>query len=68
MPAGPSGPVPWNAALVEIFATLFFIMHDAEGFASGRAAYPDKTELKAPELPAELRGTVVANRYERARS
>ena len=63
---GPGGPVPWNAALVEVFATLFFYMHDTEGFASGRSAYPDKIELKAPELPADLRGTVVANRCGRA--
>lgn len=58
--------MPWDAALVEIFATLFVIMRDAEGFASGRAAYPDKIELKAPELPAELRGTFVADKYGRA--
>ncbi|WP_343894165.1 hypothetical protein [Craurococcus roseus] len=62
VPVGPSGPVPWDAALVEVFAILFFIVHDTGGFRRGKPAYPDKIELKAPEL----RGTVVTNKYAQA--
>jgi len=66
VPAAPGGPVPWDAALVEVFATLFFLLHDAGGFRRGEPAYPDRIELKTPELPAELRGTVVTNKYGQA--
>lgn len=68
VPVGPGGPVPWDAALVGIFATLFFMLHDAEGYRRGEHAYPDKIELRAPELPAELRGTVATNKYGQASS
>lgn len=65
-PVGPSGPVPWDAALVEIFATLFFMLHDAGGFRRGEPAFPDRIELNAPQLPAHLRGTIVTNKYGQA--
>lgn len=63
VPVGSGGPVPWDAALVEVFTTLYFIMNDTGGFSRGEPAYPDRIELKAPELPAELRGTVVINPF-----
>jgi hypothetical protein len=66
VPVAPTAPVPWDAALAEVFATLFFLLHDTGGFRRGEPAYPDRMELKAPELPAELRGTVVASKYGQA--
>lgn len=66
VPVGSGGLVPWDAALVDIFATLFFLLHDTDGFRLGKPAYSDRIELRAPELPAELRGTVVTNKYGQA--
>jgi hypothetical protein len=60
--------VPWDAALAEIFATLFFLLHDAGGFRRGEPAYPDRIESKAPEPPADPRGTVVTNKQGQAQS